>query len=49
MKPAVITITTVAPLSSMGQAADEGKATYDKVCTVCHSKGIVGAPKLGGK
>jgi cytochrome c5 len=51
MKLALITITTVAALFSMGQAAaaDEGKATYDKVCGVCHAKGLMSAPKLGDK
>ena len=51
MKLAVITITTVAALLSMGQAAaaEEGKATYDKVCAVCHAKGVASAPKLGDK
>jgi cytochrome c5 len=51
MKLAVITITAVAALLSMGQAAaaDEGKATYDKVCAVCHAKGLMSAPKLGDK
>jgi cytochrome c5 len=47
----VITVTAAAALLSMEQAAaaNEGKATYDKVCAVCHAKGIVGAPKLGDK
>jgi cytochrome c5 len=51
MKLAVITITTMAALFSVGEAAaaDEGKATYDKVCAVCHAKGLMGAPKLGDK
>ncbi len=26
---------------------DPGKATYDKVCTICHTPGAAGAPKLG--
>jgi|ERR1035437_6601853 cytochrome c5 len=51
MKLLVITVTTVAALLSMGHAAaaDEGKATFDKVCAVCHAKGLMGAPKLGDK
>jgi cytochrome c5 len=51
MKFAVIIVTSVVALSSMGRAAaaDEGKATYNKVCAVCHAKGMAGAPKLGDK
>ena len=26
-----------------------GKPTFDKVCTVCHSTGVAGAPKFGDK
>jgi len=27
--------------------ADEGKALYDQICSVCHDEGIAGAPKMG--
>ena len=27
----------------------DGKATYEKVCSVCHSAGVAGAPKFGDK
>ena len=51
MKFAVIAIATVAALLSLGQAAaaDDGKATYNKACAVCHALGLLNAPKLGDK
>jgi len=30
-------------------AKGDGKATYDKVCAVCHASGLAGAPKFGDK
>jgi cytochrome c5 len=30
-------------------ARADGKATYDTVCTACHTAGVAGAPKLGDK
>ncbi len=31
------------------EAGGAGKATFDKVCTACHSTGAAGAPKFGDK
>jgi len=38
-----------ASAASAASASDAGKATFDKVCTVCHTAGIGGAPKFGDK
>jgi len=49
MKLAIIGITTLATLCSIGQvAAADGKAVFDKKCAACH-KMLPKAPKLGDK
>ena len=49
MKLAMIGVTTLAVLCSVGQvAAADGKAVYDKTCAGCHAA-IPTAPKLGDK
>ena len=49
MKLAMIGITTLAALCSVGQVvAADGKAVYDKTCAGCHTA-IPNAPKLGDK
>jgi len=39
---------TAAASGGKGSAVD-GKATFDSVCTACHSTGVAGAPKVGDK
>lgn len=42
----LLVMTTVAALTlSVSISAQEGKAVYDKACSVCHSMGVAGAPK----
>lgn len=57
--PATPAATTPAPASTGGTAAPAtaaapadnaaGKATFNKVCAVCHAAGVAGAPKPGDK
>ncbi|BAL95263.1 c-type cytochrome [Rubrivivax gelatinosus] len=51
--PAAATTAPATPAATEVAAApaanDTGKATYGKVCVMCHGAGIGGAPKIGDK
>ena len=49
MKKVLLATAVVATMMISGQAAADGKGTYDKVCFMCHGNGIAGAPKAGDK
>ena len=46
----VAAVTPAAPAAGGAAAgANAGKATFDQVCTACHTAGVLGAPKFGDK
>jgi cytochrome c5 len=42
-------LAAAATIHAPAALAADGKALYEKHCTVCHAVGIAGAPKLGDK
>ena len=46
----VAQVSAAAPAAGGAAAgANAGKATFDQVCTACHTAGVLGAPKFGDK
>ena len=50
-QPANVAQVSVPAPAAGGAAAgaDAGKATFEQVCTACHTAGVLGAPKFGDK
>jgi cytochrome c5 len=46
---ATVAVVAAAPAVSAAGGADQGKTTYEAVCSACHSTGAAGAPKAGDK
>ena len=46
MRPLICAFLLAAGLPAL---ANDGKATYDNACAMCHTPGLANAPKLGDK
>lgn len=47
--PAAAVPVSTQAASSAGATPESGQATYEAVCHVCHTTGVLNAPKLGDK
>jgi cytochrome c5 len=46
---ATVAATPVAVAAAAAAGVDQGKTTYEAVCSACHAAGVAGAPKTGDK